>query len=306
MYSKQQIVDMLSIDNTSPEFYQLISEANEKSRTEYKDKGYIFAQIGLNSKPCTGACKFCSLGNDFFSLKQEIEMTKDELKEKLTNLDYKNLDSVFLMTTEDYCQDKYLEMCQIARQILPQSVNLIANVGDFEEDYALKLKDAKVNGVYHIVRLREGIDTAIPKEVRINTLEAIKKVGLDLLYCIEPIGSEHTYDEIADEILRAVEYNVDVMAVMSRVPVKGTYFEDIAEISEIELTKIAAVSRLVVNPKKSMNVHEIKKMPMLAGINQLYAEIGVNPRDTVTDTSLNRGYSTQQAIEILNEFGYKA
>ena len=33
-----------------------IAKANELSRKEYGDKGYIFAQIGLNSEPCSGNC----------------------------------------------------------------------------------------------------------------------------------------------------------------------------------------------------------------------------------------------------------
>ena len=49
-------VTLLNIDNQSKVFYELIAKANELSRKEYGDKGYIFAQIGLNSEPCSGNC----------------------------------------------------------------------------------------------------------------------------------------------------------------------------------------------------------------------------------------------------------
>ena len=46
---------------TSEELAQKVSDEidgflNELSRKEYGDKGYIFAQIGLNSEPCSGNC----------------------------------------------------------------------------------------------------------------------------------------------------------------------------------------------------------------------------------------------------------
>ena len=68
---------------------------------------------------------------------------------------------------------------------------------------AVQLKEAGFDGAYHIVRLREGTDTQIPREKRIATLDAITKAGLDLYYCVEPIGPEHTYEELVDEMLRA-------------------------------------------------------------------------------------------------------
>ena len=43
-----------------------------------------------------------------------------------------------------------------------------------------------------IVRLREGKDTDIPPQRREKTLQAIAESGLDLYYCVEPIGKEHT------------------------------------------------------------------------------------------------------------------
>lgn len=56
MLTKEDAVTLLNIDNQSKVFYELIAKANELSRKEYGDKGYIFAQIGLNSEPCSGNC----------------------------------------------------------------------------------------------------------------------------------------------------------------------------------------------------------------------------------------------------------
>ena len=304
LLSKDDIVKLLNTDNFSSEFYLLLSKANEMSRIQYKNKGYIFAQIGINAKPCTGNCKFCSLAKDNYTIGSEFEKSLDEVVAQVASIELNKLDSLFLMTTADFSFKKFIKIGEAVKKIIPTHVHLIANIGDFDDEMAKALVKTGFSGVYHIVRLREGIDTGIPKETRIQTLNAAKQNGLDILYCVEPIGSEHTYDEIADEIIRARDYNVEVMAIMGRTSVKGTPFENSEELTEIELTKIAAVTRIAVNPKKSMNIHEPKRMPLLAGINQFYAEIGINPRDTVKDTENSRGKSINEVEKMLNSANY--
>ncbi|MDR3543278.1 MAG: hypothetical protein P4L69_20300 [Desulfosporosinus sp.] len=105
-------------------------------------------------------------------------------------------------------------------------------------------------------------------------------------------------------MIRARDYNVKVMAVMRRTPVKGTPLYENGQISAIELTKIAAVARLVTRPQRAMNAHEVTQMTLLAGINQLYAEYGANPRDTEVQTEKNRGFSVTQTWSMLREAGY--
>jgi len=86
--------------------------------------------------------------------------------------------------------------------------------------------------------------------------------------------------------------------------VKGTPLYENGQIPAIELTKIAAVTRLVTRPQRAMNAHEVTQMTLLAGVNQLYAEYGANPRDTESQTETNRGFSVMQAWHMLWEAGY--
>ena len=302
--SKKDAVALLNIGNKSGDFYKLISRANELSRKQYQNKGYIFAQIGINTSPCSGNCKFCSLAEKNYSVDEELEKNTEEVISQAKLIANETVEALFLMTTADFEKKKFLSVGREVRKILPDDTQLVANTGDFDADYAEKLKSAGFSGAYHIVRLREGTDTDIARETRIATLDAIKSAGLDLYYCIEPIGKEHTYDEIADEMIRAREYNVDVMAVMGRVGVKGTPYESTAALSEIELAKITAVTRIVTAPKKSMNIHEPKKMALLAGVNQLYAEFGGNPRDTNSATENSRGFNIESVKNLLREAEY--
>ena len=187
---------------------------------------------------------------------------------------------------------------------MPEDHRFVANIGDFDYETAKKLKAIGFTGAYHINRLREGKDTLIESKQREITIDNIIRAGLELYYCVEPIGPEHNYDEIADEIIRAKELKVNVMAVMRRTPVPGTPLFSGGKISLIELIKIAAVTNLAVNPSRAMNVHEPTVMALLAGVNQLYAEVGANPRDVKSDTEENRGFTPIKAWEMLEEGGY--
>ena len=68
LLDKQEAVSLLNVDNTSDDFYKLISLANEMTRSEFNNKGFIFAQIGLNAEPCSVNCKFCSMGKGHYAM----------------------------------------------------------------------------------------------------------------------------------------------------------------------------------------------------------------------------------------------
>jgi len=302
--SDEEILDLLNINVHSKDFYSLIAKSNELSRKKFNNKAYVFAQIGINAEPCSKNCRFCSMGQQHFSLDAEWKKDIEVLKQELHNLQKYHFDDLFLMTTADYPVDEFLMISKQLQPLLKPWQRFVANIGDFDFMLAGELRKAGFTGVYHINRLREGVDTLIPPENRENTIEAANKAGLELYYCIEPIGPEHTYDELLIEINRARDLKTDVMAVMRRIPVPGTPLFDKGKITASELTKIVAVTNIVVNPGRAMNVHEPIQMALLAGVNQLYAEVGANPRDTISDTEKNRGFTPDMAWDMLGEAGY--
>ncbi|MCB6993586.1 radical SAM protein [bacterium 210820-DFI.6.37] len=302
--TKKEAVRLLEIDNKSDEFYELIKTANRMTREEYKNKAYIFSQIGLNANPCSKNCKFCSMAESNYMVEGEFRKTMediDDIKETVRKLVEAGTHDVFLMTTADYPVDEFMRIGREVNKILPEGIRLVANIGDFDIDTADSLKTAGFTGAYHIRRLGEGKDTDIDPKRRVKTLEAIKDAGLELYYCVEPIGPEHTYEELADEMLRAREYGVKAMAVMRRIPVPGTPMEEKGMITACELTKVEAVTRLVTKPSRSMNAHEVTPMTLISGVNQLYAEVGANPRDNVGDTADNRGYGVARTVELMKD-----
>lgn len=296
---RQDAVTLLRTPTHAPEFYDLLSASNARSRQTFGNRGYIFAQIGINSAKCTGNCKFCSLAKDSYAMDGEQEKSLEDIVALAKHIASHNVEALFLMTTADYSQEKFLAVTAAVKQVIPPEMALVANVGDFDLAYAQRLKASGITGVYHIVRLNEGIDTDLDPKDRIATLDAIRDAGLELYYCVEPIGPEHTYEQIADEMLRARDYGVKYMAVMRRVGVPGSKFHATGDITQLELTKIAAVANLVTQPSISMNVHEPMMLPLLAGVNQLYAEFGMNPRDTERNTV--RGFDVVCTTNMLHE-----
>ena len=303
--SKEEAISLLNIKNNSNDFYKLISLANEMTHSEFKHKGFIFAQIGLNADPCSVNCKFCSMGKNHYAMESIWKKSIESIVPEVKSLVEEGINDLFLMTTADYPINEFIDVAKHVKNILPSDIRFVANIGDFDDTVALKLKEAGFTGAYHIVRLREGIDTGIKPEVRIKTLDAIKKAGLELYYCVEPIGPEHSYEEIADEMLRARDYNVGVMAVMRRTPVIGTPLYEAGQISSVELTKIAAVTRLVTRPHRAMNAHETTQMSLISGVNQLYAEVGANPRDHISKTEQSRGYTVKNIRQLLIDAEYE-
>lgn len=302
--SDEEIIELLNIKNLSKEYYQLISKSNEISRKKFGNVGYVFTQIGINAAPCSKNCRFCSMGFGHYSLNDRWEKNIDELKNEVLRLQSHYFDDLFLMTTADYSINKFLKVSEKLKYLLKPYQRFVANIGDFDYETAKSLKSVGYTGVYHINRLREGEDTLIPLIKREKTIDAILKADLELYYCIEPIGPEHSYQELLIEIKRARDLKIKAMAVMRRIPVPGTPLFEKGKITAVELTKIAAVTNLVVNPTRSMNIHEPVQMALLAGINQLYAEVGANPRDTESETQNNRGFTPEMAWEMLDESGY--
>lgn len=301
---KDDIIELLRIENNSETFYELVKASRLMSREKFGQRGYVFTQIGINAEPCPINCGFCSMGAGHYALDGQWRKNGNDLRQEIKKLDVNGFDDLFLMTTANYPQEEFLELGKVARSMLREGQRLVANIGDFDLDLAKKLKEAGFTGAYHINRLREGIDTNATPEEREATIQAIRDAGLELYYCIEPIGPEHDYEELATEILRAKRLGIEVMAVMRRIPVKGTPLYAKGQITDLELTKIVAVANLAVKPARSMNVHEPNKMAMIAGVNQLYAEVGANPRDTDSHTEQNRGFTTRMAWDMLGEFGY--
>ncbi len=304
--SRPEAVELMKIDENSHEMYALTSAANTLTRRQFSDRGEVYAQVGINLWPCPKNCAFCFFGEKWNLFKSRLEFSLEDVVRRAKAFEDAGANAIFLMTTADYPFDRYIEIARAVRKTISPDMPMVANTGDFGPDKARELVVAGFQGAYHVCRLREGKDTEIDPEDRLQTLKALKDAGLDLGYCVEPIGPEHSPEELVEEMFRGKESGAVNQASMWRVPVPGVPLAKLGKISGVSLAKAVAVTRIVVgNSIRAMGVHEPRVLALRAGANQIYAETGPNPRDTTEDTSKGIGFSVETCKKLLEEAGYK-
>lgn len=306
--TKEECIKLLSLDNASPEASVMRGVASAIVRERTDNTGAIFAQIGLQCHPCKGNCSFCSFAEKYTQM-PVIKM--DDATIAASTKSFTNGDQLFglwLMTMADYDLDEYLRMVQIVKDNKVGSVNLYTNIGDTSYEVFQEIKAAGLNGVYHCWRLGEGKDTMFSSEQRKQTMINAKRAGLDLLDALEPIGLEHTPEEMAEHIFFSMEMETIQYGAMKRISVPGTPFENTPEITNYSLSKYAAAIALTMAGMKKfpwIGIHEPSIHGYMSGANFVTAETGVNPRDTVVDTLQNRGIDIADCRRILKDAGYQ-
>ena len=142
-----------------------------------------------------------------------------------------------------------------------------------------------------------------------TTFRVIRDAGLDFHYCCEPIGPEHTAEEMVEQLFLGIEYGCFQHAAMRRVAVSGVPAGERGQITERRLAQVVAVvtlAALASAETRNIAVHEPNLLGLVAGANVVYAESGANPRDTEGDTPRNRGLDVATCRQMLYEAGFTA
>jgi len=238
-------------------------------------------------------CEFGAFGELHTRIVGGYKLTSAQVAAKTRSFLEAGVNYVSLMCTADFPFEDYLKLSEAARSVMPSNMMLSANVGDFGKKQARELKSLGFGRVYHPVRLGEGRITRIAPESRIATLEAAASEDLEIAYCIEPVGPEHSSRELAEMIDFSIRFMPTTAAVMRRIPIEGTRFEQTAPLPEIRMAQIMAVLRLAYahTETKTFYVHEPSMLGLLGGANLICAETAANPRELDESTESGRGFS---------------
>lgn len=298
---------LLTIDERSYESGVLRAAAASIIRSKNDNSAIILGQVGVDVTPCPGGCKFCTFGEDHTQF-EEIHLSDEELEEKIADFcKYDDLYGLYLMTMHEYDLDRYLQIVRKAKSLAPKTTQIWANVGDSSLDALKEIRKAGVTGIYHVCRIGEGVDTKLDPKDRVQTMRNALDAGLELYTCCEPIGPEHTVDQLVDNIFIGVEMGITQHAAMRRVAVPGAPLAKYGQISELRLAHIVATISLcsvTVPTMAYMGVHEPNELSYAAGANIVTAESGANPRDCQSDTSKNRGMDMARSRKMLFECGF--
>lgn len=305
--TQEELALLLSLPADSADACAVRAAADAIMRQRTGNAAVLFAQIGYSCHPCPANCSFCSFAEDYTQM-QSFTMSDEAIVESVKSFTQDgDLFGLWIMAMADYDVDDYLRVIKLVREAAPACTNIYSNVGDTSYEDFLRMKEAGISGVYHICRLGEGSDTRLRPEARMQTIQNAIKAGLDVLNAVEPIGPEHTPEQLAEQIELMKSTKPIQTGVMKRINVPGTPFEGAGEITSYQLSLIAAVQCLAhvgVDPLPWIGHHEPTPICYASGSNLITAETGVNPRDTAADTSANRGMDLTDCRKMLYDAGF--
>jgi biotin synthase len=301
--SKEEAGRLMRLDVRSREVYALMETAYRLSRETFGEKGENHLHIGINLEPCPMNCRFCSLTEDAGIFTEKIEFPESQILEWAREGELRGADALNLMTTGNFSFERLLEIGKLLKRNV--SVPLVANTRDISHREGERLLDAGFVGFYHAVRLGEGKDTPLKRERRLATIRVIKDVGLLWMNCVEPVGPEHDSEEIVDLMVLAREFGAVYSGVMRRVNFPGSPMTRFGMITEWEMARMVAVSRLVMGRvPKAHCTHEPHPASLAAGANLFFPEVGSSPRDCQADTAKGRAKDMLECRRIHWEMGW--
>ncbi|HMA86269.1 MAG TPA: radical SAM protein [Desulfosalsimonadaceae bacterium] len=299
---RDDAIELMHLDLHSREVYALMQTANQMTRQQFQSKGENHFHIGLNVEPCPFNCSFCSLTETAGIFTENIEFPIEEVLDWAKIGEENQADALNIMTTGTYPFKKLLEVGRILKDTV--SVPLVANTRDMTHKEGEQLLDAGFVGAYHAVRLGEGKDTPFIVRKRIQTIQVLKDVGLCWMNCVEPVGPEHAIEEIVDLMFLARKHGATYSGVMRRINFPGSPMEKYGMITELEMARMVAVSRLVMGDvPKAHCTHEPHTASLMAGANLFFPEVGSNPRDGASQVEGGRGKSLLMTQQIHREMG---
>jgi biotin synthase len=305
LLSKNELMYVLGLRPDSQESYLVMAEANRISKELTGNRAEVHAQLALNLAPCPADCRFCSFARVNGIFQEETRVTPEQAVAYAQQFEMDGANAVFVMTTARYPFGLFLEMSREIRKNLRPETILIANVGDQTYAGARQMKDAGIAGVYHALRLREGVDSRLSPAKRKESIRNFQEAGLLVGTCVEPVGPEHTNEELADLIVYTASINPAYSGAARRIPIPGTEMAGLGTITELRMAQIVAVTRLGM-PRTVLGncTHEPCTLGGLAGANLFWAEAGANPRDVREKTEDGRGETVASCRAIFAECGW--
>jgi biotin synthase len=306
MLSEEEIALLFKVPLFSEESAMIIAASRKKSESASNGFAEVHAQVGLNIAPCPKNCAFCSFAARNKVFTEKIEISADEAVQKARQFETDGANAVFVMSTADYPFEKFIDISQEIKKSLQPETILVANIGDFTKEQAKKLKDTGFSGIYHAVRLGEGRDTNISVKTRLETFRNSREVGLLLGTCVEPVGNEHSVEELVEKTIITRDAKPVYSGSARRIPIPNTKMAEYGIVSEAKMAHILAVVRLALGYDIPGNcTHEPNVIGAAAGANLLWSEAGSNPRDTAEETEGKRGMTVKDCIRVMEEAEWK-
>ena len=295
---------LLGFPEDSPEADLAIELADRFVRRQCDNTGDIGVQFGAITGPCVGRCKFCNFSECSTDTEPYV-MPDDVLREYVRKVTrFGDVTSISLLTIQNFDIDDLVRMVRIVRQEVSKGIGVSVNCGDLSYDDCVALREAGAIGAYHVLRLGEGKYNDIDPARRKQTIRNLISSGIVTTTCTEPIGPEHTTEEIVSNYFWGLKEGCASGAVMYRVPVPGTELCSLGGISDRRLDQIRAVLALATSWYAGPFSFLRWDLGYQAGFNKVFAEYAASPRDTAEFSEDGRGRTVEWARRQLFNMGY--
>ncbi len=303
---REDLLRLLSFDPASPACAELGRQAREMADEITGGTASVWAAVGVDCVPCSMNCRFCAFGEKWGVVRKPHEWSESEILSAVKHFVAEGAGWIILRTTEHYGEERLRVLLRKVRAIVPPGCFLVANTSQLSLEAFRELRACGVEGTYHALRLREGLDTPFQPDVRRRALDRITEAGLLLAHLVEPLGVEHSNEEIADAFLAAQSAGACVCGVMARVNVPGTPFADFPQVPDARLAQVAAVTRLCGGPRiPYICVHPPVPQAVAWGANVVVVETGAVPRDDVEAGHEWKEFTIQEAKKLLASQGWR-
>jgi biotin synthase len=256
-------------------------------------------------------CSFCSFASQWTQFQTPQELTVKEVLEWADHFIREGADYLILRTSELYPLERLLDLGRTISLRKPDRVRLVANTRLASDVQLAELRRAGFHGIYKTLRLREGVDTAFDPVARLSQIRLAQAQGLQVFALIEPVGPEHTDEEIVDAmLLLRDQVQTRLVGAMARVPVEGSPLYAYGAVDTARLAAITAVFILAMEDHFG-DVEIVCSHPphvdiLRAGASAVVVEVGAIPRDTAFAKTEWRGLTMLEARSLLREGGYEA
>lgn len=303
--SREDILRLLAIPPDSEEAAFLGRTARDLARIVAGNEGRVWSAIGIDCRPCSMNCEFCAFGERWGLITEPHEWSDAEIIDAARAFVGAGASWVTLRTTEFYGLDRLCALAKKVRAAVPGGYGLVVNTGEFGPSEARAMLASGINIVYHSLRLGEGCATCFRPEDRKATLASVRDSDLRLAHLVEPVGPEHTDEEIADVLMEALANRAELCGAMARINVKGTPFESREPLSDLRLAQIVAITRLCGGVRvPDICVHPPVRQALDWGANVVVVETGAVPRDTGECSGEWRRFTVADAQALFREAGY--
>ena len=305
--SCQDVVRLLDVSPSSTEAAFLGRRAREMAHAVAGNRGRVWSAVGVDCRPCPMNCGFCAFGEKWGLVSRPYEWPCGQIVAAAQKFVEQGASWVTLRTTEFYSLPRLLDLVRALRAEVSGSYAVVVNTGEFGPEQASAMRTAGVGVVYHSLRLGEGRTTCFKVEERLATLAAVRDSELALAHLVEPVGPEHSNEELAHVLLTALSHGAALCGVMARVNVRGTPCGDAAQTptAPLRLAQIAAVTRLAGGVQTpDICVHPPTPEALDWGANVLVVESGAVPRSDTESAEEWQGFTVRDALGMLLEAGY--